>query len=116
MTQTRNNEIQILRRIVEALAADESITYLAVDDGGDEDALLLPKAQIVDEFASIVEACFAVDDCHIRVKRAAPQAGSFVYFIWGNGNDGWDAVTDYGVSLEETLRPVFDWIDEQENV
>lgn len=34
---------------------------------------------------------------------------SFVRFVYGN--DGWDVICDYGVSLEEALKPVNELVD-----
>ena len=107
-----NIETQILRRVVEALRADPEVTAIYVDDG-DEDEYVLTIAPET-PWDKIEYHCFGVDDVRLIVERNCRL--SFVYFIWGNGNDGWDCICDYGVSLEDTLRPIIDWIIEQENV
>lgn len=101
---TRNIETEILRRTVDALLAMPGVTGLHVDDGGYDYAL-----RNATDFDMIKDVCFGVDDCIVRV----PRCGS-VYFIWGNGNDGLDAITDYTVKLEEPLKPVFEWIEQAE--
>jgi hypothetical protein len=32
------------------------------------------------------------------------------------GNDGWDVINDYGVSLEPIMKPIDDWINKQVEV
>ena len=100
-------EREILKRTVEGLLALPSVTGLHVDDGGDEDAL-----HNCSDFDQIYEACDAVDDCRLYVTRCGHPT-SFIWFIWGNGNDGLDCITDYGVSLEPVMGPISDWINEQ---
>lgn len=94
------NEKEILKRVVHSLLALPDVKGLHVDDGNDEYAL-----ENCSDFDKIYEACNAVDDCRLYVKN------SFVYFIWGNGNDGLDCICDYGVSLEPVMAPIFEWIE-----
>ena len=106
---TRKNETEILRRTVEALLALPGATGLHVAySGGTTDALYNAT-----DFEAIKEACFAVDEVHLYLTRPAMQT-QCVSFIWGNGYHGFDAITEYTVGLEEALRPVGDWIEQQE--
>ena len=38
----------------------------------------------------------------------------YVSLIYGNGNDGWDLISDHTENLTELLAPVMVWIDEQQ--
>lgn len=66
------------------------------------------------DLTAIETAAFAVDECWLLVNGpdAAGKYESFVYFIWGNGNCGWDCVSDYSTRLEAVLEPVFAWIEQ----
>lgn len=105
---TQENETEILRRVVTALLAIPNVTGIDVDDGGDEVEL-----HNATDFEKIKETCFGVDECHLFVKQPGERR-QWVYFIWGNGNLGLNCISDYGISLEEPLKPVFDWIEEQD--
>jgi hypothetical protein len=105
---TRNNETEILRRTVEALLAMPAATGIDVDDGDDEYALYRST-----DFEAIKDACFAVDECYLFTNTIDGKR-QYVYFIWGNGNNGLDAITDYTVGLKEALKPVNDWIEQRE--
>jgi hypothetical protein len=105
---TRINETEILRRTVEALLALPGATGLHVDYGDETDALHNST-----DLVAIEEACFAVDQVHLYLTRPAMPT-QWVWFIWGNGNHGLDAIIDYTVKLKEALRPVNHWIEQQE--
>lgn len=98
------NEEQILRRVVDALLTVGDVIHLFYE--GDFVTALTVTAET--PFDLVVEAAFACDTCMLRV------GSKWVHLIWGNGNDGWDAIADCGVSLEETLKPVMAWIEEQQ--
>ena len=94
-------EIAIVRRL---LAAFIEAGYEVRADNGEGPHVAGSIDEMVDEL-------FAVDEAHIRVRRNG--VGSFVFLVFGN--DGWDVVNDYGVSVESIVDPVMKWgIDESE--
>lgn len=107
---TRNNETEILRRTVEALLAMPGATGLHVAYDGFVECALHDSS----DFEAIREACLAVDDCRLYLTRGGHKT-QWVYFIWANGNYGLDAITDYSIGLKDALKPVFDWIEQQES-
>lgn len=87
-------ERAIARRIVrDALAAGYRLN---VDNGGDTDELPAPSAS----FKEVTGAMFATDDEYLRLYKDGKRVGS-VYLVYGN--DGYDAICDYSVSLESLL-------------
>ena len=103
-----NLEKRIARRVVrDLLAAGYEIT---VNNGGDKNEI--PYSQ---DFREIINAMFATDEEHLIVRTWIDFGGtrqgqqSFVFFVYGN--DGWDVVNDYGVSLEPIMKPINDWTD-----
>ena len=111
---SRDNETEILRRVLTALAADETVQKIELEDTGSflTAQWLRESIQKPDILQDIIEECFACDDCTMVVHLTGGKT-SFLYFIWGNGNDGWDAICDYGVKLEGTLVETWEWIMEQ---
>lgn len=112
MTQdlTRNNETEILRRVVDALLAMPGATGLHVVYPGDEEDALHNAT----DFEAIKETCFAVDDVRLYLTRPSHKT-EWVYFIWGNGTYGLHCICDYTIGLEDALQPVDDWINLQES-
>lgn len=109
-------EKEILRRTVEALRGIPGVTKLRVCYEDDYEAALQIDADT--PFEAIAEEAFACDSATLRLVLPAGDEGKVcltkVWFIWSNGNYGLDCITDYGISLEEPLKPVMDWIEEQE--
>lgn len=92
-------ELLIVHRVIQTLkAAGHKLT---VDNGED--------ATVTDDEQTIVSKLFACDEGHIITDGGM----SFVFFVFGN--DGPDVINDYGVSLEEVLKPVNDWVDAESN-
>ena len=71
----------------------------------------------------VIEAMNAVDECWLMVHRTAPKFrngqptepyDAFVYFIWGNGNEGRDCISDYSTSLAGQIDGLDDaWANAQ---
>jgi hypothetical protein len=103
--ETRINvERRIVRRVVRALlAADYEITV----DNGDDD-YEIPWSR---DFKVVNAALFATDEEHLLVRKTvgADLKNSFVFLVYGN--DGWDVICDYGLSLDPIIEPIQDWID-----
>lgn len=93
-------EIQIVRETLRALMG--AGYGLTVNNGED----VTPQPFKTEDEA--VEMLFAVDEANLCTMSAAGR-GSFVFFVFGN--DGHDVICDYGVSLEETLKPVNELAD-----
>ncbi|UIS25306.1 hypothetical protein [Erythrobacter phage vB_EliS-L02] len=55
-----------------------------------------------------VEELFACDEGWIMTGTTDEEGpyDAFVYFIWGNGNDGRDCISDYSTSLEHIIDPI----------
>lgn len=60
-----------------------------------------------------INELFACDEGWIMTGTtdSETQADAFVYFIWGNGNDGRDCITDYSCSLESIINPIIEALD-----
>lgn len=90
-------EHQIVRRIVrDLLAAGYELT---VNNGGEENEIPWSR-----NFSEIASALFATDDEHILTRKIGEQTqtgSSFVYLVYGN--DAWEVVNDYGMSLEHVM-------------
>lgn len=68
------------------------------------------------DIAKIIEACDAVDECWFMLDAERDGDGAkattgWVYFIWGNGEDGRTCVSDYTTNLDDIMEPVSDWAD-----
>lgn len=64
----------------------------------------------VDKVA-IMKALFTTDEDVLNVvHKDGPGTESFVHLVYGNS--GCDVMSDYGVSLEAVVAPVYAWIDE----
>jgi hypothetical protein len=79
---------------------------LAVDNGGDQ-----LEVSPTHDAAKLKAGLMLADEetLLVRVKQPGTGVRSFVRFIYGN--DGWDVINDYGVSLEAMLKPVNDVCD-----
>lgn len=81
--------------IVDLLAAGYTLT---IDHDGEIETI-----HITDTSDTIIDEVMACDEETIYARAATGRPkGSFVKFVYGN--DGWDVVSDYGVSLEEHLK------------
>lgn len=99
-------EKQIVRSVVAALiAAGHNFT---VDYERGYDPTEITEKDSID---AIIEAAFAVDECWFMIDRDGDTFDTFIYFIWGNGNDGRDCISDYGTSLEAILSPIIEQAD-----
>lgn len=75
-----------------------------------------------DDIDTIIEQAEAVEECWIYFYKQLDEnvrRKHWVYFIWGNGNDGWDCVTDYsfnkGDDFDDMMNELFDWQEAQQN-
>jgi hypothetical protein len=90
-------ELAIVRRLLRALT--KANYALSVDDGADE---LYAKTE-----GDMLALLFNLDDAHLIVRD--PIGGqSFVRLVFGN--DGYDVISDYGISLSDIIEPIEDWI------
>lgn len=102
---TRKNEIEILRRTVGALLGVRGSVLVCYED--DHEGELIIDADT--PWEQIEAEAFACDMTTLRVHS------QWVLFIWGNGEEGLTCISDYTVSLEDALKPVFDWIEKKES-
>lgn len=87
-------EFRILKKIYKTLAkAGNPVTH--VDDG--------EATTKVENLAEFLEVVFSVD-----LSKTWTQSGAWFYIVLGNG---WDALSDYTIDLEDDLRPVTIFID-----
>jgi hypothetical protein len=97
-------EKRIARRVVrELLAAGYELT---VNNGGEYDEIEIPWSR---DFTTIVGAMFATDEEYLYARKG--KLASFVRFVYGN--DGWDVINDYGMSLEPVMAPINQYADAQ---
>lgn len=92
LNQRMRNERRIVWNVLERVQA--SGFKLAFVDDTDEETLVSTTKEAM-------ELCFNLDDVYVMFsdgKRKAPIA--WVRFIFGNGNDGKDVITDYTTNLE----------------
>lgn len=90
-------EIAVVRRLLAALIG--AGYYVKADNGEDP--------EFVGNIDEMVEVLFACDSANIFVARDGKK--SFIFLVMGN--DGYDVVNDYGVSLEEIVNPVIRWAE-----
>lgn len=98
-TQIKANPIEakIARRVFRTLkAAGNPVT--SVWDGVEENPVKSEREMLVQVF-------------NLDSATLYTQSGSFVYLVLGNE---WDMISDYGVSLEDTLNPVVEWTIDQD--
>jgi len=97
-----NVEKRIVRKLVRDLLAagyELAVTY----DGAEFN----PWSQ---DFKTVTSNLFACDEEWLLTRKhgASPER-SFVCLVYGN--DGWDVIADYGLSLEPVLAPINAWTD-----
>jgi hypothetical protein len=112
----------ILPRVIEALIAEARAREddngdITVDSerGYDPDAKRFnvhSKWKSDDELIdAIIAECDEYDEVHIFVGGSHDEGyGPYVYLIFGNGNCGWDVLSDYSGALEKRLEPVMEFI------
>ena len=89
--------IVIERKIVTALV-DHALAEgyeMSVDDGDNQHPWTRDRAEVID---AIMEA----DEDRLYLRKDGRTA--WVFFVYGN--DGWDVICDYNVSLEALLAPI----------
>ena len=97
----RQIELAVVRHMLgQLLAAGHPIT---VNDGED-----FPVKRSTD-IEAIIQAAFAVDECWLSVHKGKKELLGVIYLVFGN--DGWDVIADYHVSLEELLKPTNDFAE-----
>lgn len=89
---------------MKALTALHRAGYIitAVDDGGDS------LVNVSDPFAA-KEAAEAVESCAVFFKNAAGERAG-IWFIWGDGNEGLDCLSDCTTNVSGHLDFIDDWI------
>lgn len=101
-------ELRIVRKLVSSLTADG--WYITVDNGDMEE--IRNSRKVTD----IMKVVFLTDEDFLYVsKKPTPegeQYDAFVMLIYGN--DGWDVISDYSVSLESAVKPVMDYAEAQD--
>lgn len=99
-------ERKIVRKVAQALIA--SGYSISVHDG---EEVVIESSKKLNE---ILAVCFSVDEesFFTHAPAGVHPSGSFVFFVYGN--DGYDVICDYGVSLEPVMRGVNEYIDRLE--
>ena len=87
-------ELAIVRTILQSLNMKG---YTFISDNGEEQC----NGGDYDEH---IETLFACDEARIITKNSGGKQ-SQIYLVLGN--DGWDVIADYGVSLEDVMAPIF---------
>jgi hypothetical protein len=96
-------ELAIVRQLIDILA--EAGYHFIVDDGGDKTH--------TDEPDEIIDAIFAVDEAYLFCRSDDGRPYTQVFLVLGN--DGWDVIADYGMSLAPLLDPYLDFISEEQD-
>jgi hypothetical protein len=91
--------IEVEKKIVRAFLKSAYAKGFKVSmDLDDEDAFLKKYPTVAKAMADI----FDLDDARVYVwKEGESKPEGWIYFVFGN--DGWDAISDYTVNLEEEL-------------
>lgn len=102
-------EQMILRRVIGDLLAAKGKVTIDSERGYDPDAKSFTKGQV----EAAVKEAYEFDECHI-MAGGDHESGyeSWVYVIYGNGNCGFDMVSDYSTSLEPILAPINQWVEQ----
>jgi hypothetical protein len=94
-------EVTILRRVIrEALKQGYEI---AVYDGEER----FPASN---KFEVILSHAYNTDEDILFFIEEGREVG-WVKFVYGN--DGWDVISDYLMSLESFMKPIHQWVDEK---
>lgn len=95
-------ERDIVTRTVDLLL---SMGYLlTVDDGGDE----YPIEMSMDRDA-VLAALMETDMDQLGVSGADGAMIGWIMFVYGN--DGWNVISDYSMSLDRILQPINEYAD-----
>ncbi len=86
-------EAKIVKKVIKAFA-DAGNPIVKVDDTEE----VVP----VSTKREILEQVFNLDECFLL-----PKNGGYIRIVLGNE---WDALVDYTLNIEDTLKPVNDWI------
>lgn len=100
-------ETQIIQATVSALL--EEGYFLSVNDGEEN------TVEFVTNGAEVLKAMRTTDEDYLLVHEpeTLDQIG-WVRFIYGNGNEGLDVISDYTVNLEPIMVKVTEMINEYE--
>lgn len=96
--EARPTEVRIIRKAIRAMK-NAGTPIVAVFDGGEEVAV---KTEM-DIFTEV----FNLDSAWIQTAD-----GSFIFLTMG---EEWDVICDYTTDLEETLKPVYEYIDKYQD-
>ena len=102
--QRQTIERRVVTRTVEALL--DAGYALNVNNGGDDHEL----PDYTTDRAVILDALFATDADRIYAQQHG-RVRDWVYCVYGN--DGWDVIADYTVTLDAVLAPINRWTDAQ---
>lgn len=100
----QQTERRIVWRII--LAVKKAGYTFNVNNGGDNHELPEPTGNI----KLLLDTMFATDDEHLIVFKYGKRFG-WVYFVYGNGNDGLDVVADYTMNLDHLIDPILTAIE-----
>ena len=99
------NEQKIARRVIKDLLA-----FGLLIDVYDGEEITLKRSK---DPVAILDAMMTSDDDRLFARKKG-WGESFVWFIYGNGNEGFDVISDYGMMLEPIMKPIFDYIGKLE--
>lgn len=115
---------ELERRIVgqfvkDALAAGKRLS-VSLERGYDIQTMEENKVLGSTDYDRIMEEAFAGDECHVFVHDADGPlttnneqvilSAGWVYLVFGN--DGYDVISDYMMSIEPLLKPAMDIADQ----
>ncbi len=101
-------EKMIVGKVLAALIASHGSVVVDSERGYD------PEAPRFTDAAEALKEADKFDECHFFVGGSYEESyDSWVYVIYGNGNGGWDVISDYTTDLEPILKPINDWIDKE---
>lgn len=98
----RRIELQIARKTIRTLC--EAGFELLADNGEDKTAWGASERELIDNL-------FACDEAHLITRN--DKGGSFVFFVMGN--DGFDVISDYGMSIDAHMQIVSEYADRLES-
>lgn len=90
-------EEKIVKKLIKSLS-EHGTPVVSVWDGEID-----TKVSTKEEILALV---FDLDQCHLYTK-----GGSWVFLVLGNE---WDVVSDYTMDLEESVKPIYEWIERNE--
>ena len=68
-----------------------------------------------DDVDAILAQMDQVDECWLMIGTDTGEGyDGYLYFIWGNGNGGWDCLSDYTTgSIEAAIKPTLAFIEKE---